>query len=75
MNPYANLSGDSAVRGYELADTWIIVEFKSGLRYLYDYSKPGASDVEKMKERALAGKGLATFISKRVKERYARKLA
>lgn len=74
MDRYANLKGDSAVRRYEIAETSIIVEFANGHSYLYDYQLPGPELVEQMKERALAGEGLSTLISNRVRKRYARKL-
>jgi hypothetical protein len=71
---YADLNRDSAVTRYEISEGSIVVEFDNGRRYLYDFSKPGPIDVETMKRLASSGRGLGSFISKRVKRRYARRL-
>jgi hypothetical protein len=74
MSQYGNLSADSPVRAYEIGNTYIIVEFRTGTRYLYDHERPGPLIVAKMKALAIAGEGLGTFISKTVKKSYARKV-
>ncbi|CAD6521961.1 hypothetical protein ACFQ3P_09845 [Paraburkholderia sabiae] len=73
MKRYRNLSGSSGVVAYETADDGIVVKFLTGDMYLYDYARPGRKEVEEMKRLAVAGRGLATYISKVVKDRYARK--
>jgi len=74
MKRYRNVSGRSGVTAYEDFDEAIAVLFQDGGLYLYDYETPGEDEVEEMKERADAGKGLATYISQVVGGRYARKL-
>lgn len=72
---YANLSGDSGVTRYAIGDDLIAVEFRSGDFYTYDSVQPGSNHVEHMKELAIAGRGLATYISQHVRRSYARKNA
>jgi hypothetical protein len=74
MTPYKTLSGDSGVTAYEIRKTAILVKFRGGGSYLYDYQTPGRSDVEEMKRLAVEGRGLASYISQHVRKRYARKL-
>jgi hypothetical protein len=50
------------------------VRFRKEGRYLYNYEKPGRSTVEKMKRLAADGRGLSTFISRQVRENYAKRL-
>jgi hypothetical protein len=75
MQRYKNLGSDSGVVAYEIGKDYIIVEFVDGHSYLYDHSQPGKEKVESMKQFALAGTGLATFINKYVRGNYARKLS
>jgi hypothetical protein len=64
MAPYKSKSGkDSGVIAYEIGDDYIIVEFKTGDIYTYSYSSAGEDVIKEMKRRALANKGLSTFIS------------
>ena len=55
---------------FEIGPESIDVEFSSGWIYRFTYERPGALRVERMKELALAGQGLSTFISRHVKNRY-----
>lgn len=74
MNRYKNLSTDSGVTAYEIRDDSIVVEFKSGDKYLYSYHTPGKDAVEAMKVLASKGIGLSTYISKAIRGRYEQKL-
>ena len=74
MTRYANLNGDSGVFSYEIANDSIIVEFDSGTVYLYTYRSAGMSNIEQMKNLAIAGMGLCSFIGRVVKKQYDRKL-
>lgn len=74
MPRYKNLSGSSGVRSYETGDDYIVVQFTGGDTYFYSYRRPGKLFVERMKKLAAAGKGLSTYISRRVRERYEKKL-
>ena len=71
---YGNRSGGSGVAGYALTDGGIAVKFTNGAVYLYDRGCPGRMHVTRMKQLAREGNGLATYISRRVGQRYARRL-
>jgi hypothetical protein len=73
MKRYRDLSGQSGVVAYDISNDAITVKFRDGDVYRYDYSSTGQREVEEMKRLALAGQGLATYISRFVKDRYARK--
>ncbi|HEY6986652.1 MAG TPA: hypothetical protein VH375_11260 [Rhodanobacteraceae bacterium] len=64
----------SGVVAYEIHDDAIDIEFASGDVYRYDETTPGPVDVELMKRFARAGRGLTSYISKYVRDRYAEKL-
>lgn len=74
MQRYKNRSGESGIVAYDIDAGRIIVEFRSGERYLYTEDSAGAANVAKMQELAEAGHGLSRFISQHVHDRYARKL-
>lgn len=74
MQRYANRSGSSGVRAFELGPGWILVEFTEGSVYRYDAQTPGAPVVAEMQRLARAGEGLSTYISRQVQGRFARKL-
>lgn len=74
MQPYRNLSGTSGVVAFSLGDQHIDIEFQDGHRYRYTYAIPGRQEVEAMKVLAQTGRGLATFINRHVRERFAAKL-
>ena len=73
MTKYKNLSGDSGVFEYEAGSEYIKIRFSGGRKlYVYDYTAPGRSHVEKMKQLAVEGRGLSTYISQMVKKSYSR---
>ena len=74
MKRYKNLSGNSGVLAYETGEDYIKVKFRDGDVYLYNYTVTGRDNVERMKELAEEGRGLSTFISRYVRDRYAEKL-
>lgn len=68
---YQDKAGDSGVAAYEILPDGIVLEFKvDGRRYLYSYAKPGKEHVEEMKVLAKAGKGLATYVNRFVRDNY-----
>lgn len=75
MQRYRNLSGNSGVVAYTLHDDAIDVRFREGGVYRYDASAPGIGHVTRMRELALAGRGLATYINRHVRDDYAAKLS
>jgi hypothetical protein len=74
MRPYGNSGGESGVRSYETSGRSIVIEFRDGEKYLYNYDMPGKAEVEEMKRLAETGAGLTTYINKHVRGRYAKKL-
>ena len=73
MERYGNLSGRSGVVSYEIGPERIAVEFADGWVYVYTAQSAGAADVAEMQRLARVGAGLSTYISRFVKDRYARK--
>lgn len=74
MKSYGNKSGNSGVKAYSNGRTSITVQFIDGATYLYNYISAGKAHIEQMKKAAAAGKGLSTYISQHVKDKYAEKL-
>jgi hypothetical protein len=74
MQSYLNLGGDSGVIAYEIGEDFIIVEFKDRSQYLYNYAMTGSGNVERMKQFAISGRGLNSYISRTVRKLYAAKL-
>ncbi len=74
MKRYRNLEGHSGVTGYEINDDSITVQFNHDAVYLYTYASAGKRSIEQMKKLAAAGKGLSTYISQTVKEKFEKKL-
>lgn len=70
MERYKNLAGDSPIVAYKILGDAIIVKFHDRPPYRYSYASAGLENVERMKRLARAGRGLATFISRTVKDRY-----
>ena len=70
MTPYKNLSEESGVLAYEIFSEGIRVQFIGKDIYYYSYDAPGAEHVEKMKELAEKGRGLATYISQHIRENF-----
>jgi hypothetical protein len=74
MHRYKNLGGDSGVVAYDIDAGQIIVQFRNGERYLYTEDSAGAANVAQMQALAQAGRGLSSFISQHVADRYERKV-
>ncbi len=73
MKRYRNLAGHSGVVAYDIGPEAIAVKFAGGEVYDYTYRATGRDRVEKMKALAGAGRGLATFIARHVRDEYERK--
>ena len=73
MTSSENLNGNSGVVAYEILRESLVVEFRHGGKYVYDYDSTGREHVEEMKVLALEGRGLATYINKNVRTLYAGK--
>ena len=74
MKVYRDLDNDSGVRAYEIGEESITVRFKTGAVYLYNYLSTGALHIEQMKRLAEAGDGLNSYIGRKVKGNYAKRL-
>jgi hypothetical protein len=70
MRQYGTHAKSHGVIAYEVGPDSIDVEFTSGWVYHFSYANPGQLRVDRMKELAESGKGLSTFISKHVKNRF-----
>ncbi len=74
MKRYKNIQGSSGVSGYETGDDRITIAFQPGHVYVYTYASAGKRMVEHMKALAEKGKGLSTYISRKVRDKYERKI-
>ena len=74
MQRYGNPSRESGVVAYDIDAGRIVVQFRNGDRYLYTEDSAGAANIATMQALARAGRGLSTFISQHVHDRYARKI-
>ena len=75
MQPYRNLSGKSGVVAFEIGDDFVSVVFQGDpLAYVYSASQIPPAKIARMKALALAGRGLASFISRNadVRDAYTR---
>jgi len=75
MEKYRDIDGNSGISAYEVDNDFIIVRFKKGGMYLYNYSITGSNHVNKMIELARIGNGLNGYINLNAKYTYARKIA
>lgn len=71
---YLNRGGNSSVANYSIEADSITVQFKDGSVYLYNYASSTVAGVEQMKQLAVNGIGLNSYIGRVVRKRYARKL-
>ena len=74
MKRYANASGHSGVVAYETSPGAIDVQFRDGNVYRYTHASAGRSTVERMKQLAASGRGLATYITRHVPNRHGARL-
>lgn len=68
METYANRSGQSGVRSFDVLPDGIVIEFRSGDRYLYSIPECGGEKVKQLIHFAREGKGLATYINQHIRE-------
>lgn len=72
---YGNYGSKSGIEAYEVDDDSITIYFKGGGIYLYNYLTTGVTHILEMKKLATVGNGLNSYISRNVRENYAKKLA
>lgn len=70
MDRYLNLKNDSSVIAYQIGSDYIDVQFKNYRIYRYSYASAGVGKVERMKELAVQGYGLGSFIQCNAKYDY-----
>lgn len=75
MTPYENQAGDSGVEAYELGKGSITIRFRGGATYHYTVKSAGARNIARMQRLAERGRGLSTFVSREVRDRYERQLS
>jgi len=73
MQRYISKANNSGVTAYETGSDFIRVRFVDGSVYEYNSLKPGKIHVKRMKHLAGQGRGLSTYISQHVKNRYFKK--
>lgn len=66
-------SPKSGIIGYDISPESILIEFKGGTKYLYDYKTTGKEIVENMKILAINGTGLHSYILKNAKSKHVKK--
>ena len=71
MESYRNLGGNSGVEAYEIGQDFIKVQFSDGSVYMYTNKSAGAQNIERMKQLAVNGQGLNSFINTVVRNDYA----
>ena len=71
---YRNQSGHSGVVAYAILPDAIAVQFLDGTVYLYNHDCPGRRHVGRMKTLAREGRGLSTYISRHVGNRFSARL-
>lgn len=74
MERYKNLNGNSGIIFFEIQNDSIVIQFKNHSTYLYNMQITGSKHIEEMKILARSGRGLATYISKYVRDKYASQL-
>lgn len=71
---YKNLGGKSKVVRYEIVKDGMTIYFTDCSVYRYTNQSADPGNIKKMKELAVAGKGLGTFIEKNLADRFLRKV-
>ena len=63
---------NSGIHSYEIDEHSIRIRFHPDINevYTYNYAIPGMTEVERMKDLAVANKGLSTYISQEIREHY-----
>jgi hypothetical protein len=73
MLRYKNVDGKSKVARFHNAKDAVTIRYTDGSEYIYTNQSADPANIAKMKELALSGKGLDSFIET-VKDRYCRKV-
>ncbi|MDB5850482.1 MAG: hypothetical protein JWP29_4234 [Rhodoferax sp.] len=74
MQTYRNRGGTSPISAFETGPDTITVQFADGAAYVYNVRSAGQKHIAAMQRLAVDGQGLATYITRHVRDRYARRL-
>lgn len=74
MEHYLNKSGTSPVTKFKIEEEKITVWYNDDTSYSYSYARAGQPIVDRLKELARKGEGLATYISQQAKFLYDHKI-
>lgn len=72
MQPYKNSGGLSWISAFEIGEDYIKIKFIDEVIQVYTEHIVGSKHLQKMKELAIAGKGLNNYIDKHVKDMHVR---
>lgn len=70
MEPYKNLGRNSGIHSFELQDDQITVFFSDRTQYVYTMRSVGSENLETMKQLAVDGQGLNSYIMRQVRKSY-----
>lgn len=74
MQRYANRGGTSPIVAYTIDKDSITVRFGDGFDYVYNVQSAGRPNLVEMQRLATEGVGLAAYISRHTRQRYAKKI-
>lgn len=74
MEQYKNFNGNSNIKAFSFGTDYIDIQFNKGAIYRYSYNSAGSMKVEQMKELAIKGCGLNSYIMRNAKKEYERRL-
>jgi len=73
MKRYPNRSGNAGIAAYESGPDYIRLQFRDSAEvYTYSYRSAGKANVEKLKQLAIEGQGLTTFVNRNVRHLFER---
>lgn len=71
MYTYKDVGGNSGITAYDSGVDWFMIRFKDGSLYLYTKQSTTPERIEYMRELALQGKGLNSYVTRIVGKNYA----
>lgn len=74
MEMYKDAGGNSGIRAYELGYDSVLVQFSDSSTYEYTSDSAGHNNLALMRNLAIQGSGLNSFINRNVKFKYSRKI-
>lgn len=71
MYHYRNVGGNSSVVAYDTGVDWLLIRFNDSSLYLYTTKSTSSEDIEYMRKLANDGKGLNSYVNRRIGNKYA----